>query len=363
MTWAKLDDAILDNPKIIRVGPIGFALHVAAITWSARNLTDGFIPEAKSKQLLAPNWCQASENDERDTIWELSATTGMHGFSGQEVIELIIKGLVEAGLWHEDFDERGNAGYRLHDYLEYNPSQKEVLNTREIKRKSGIAGGKQSAKQRASKQSSRIQAEGQAEGQAKSKQEGKRNPTPVPVPVPVKDQDQIHKDQNIILASLPADTERIDQVYAHHRQYHPRCLQSIKSASKEYRNIKARLGDGFTVDSLCKAIDGFNADKWVNDTGQTVKLEYLMREKTSVEQYLERAINGPPRSAPVGDHAKSIEAALRGVEDYNARVTEIESSRMVFESDGRPVRSLPGVQDARGDNTGLVASSPRSPGG
>ena len=30
--WARLDDAILDNPKIIAAGPLGFALHVVAIT-------------------------------------------------------------------------------------------------------------------------------------------------------------------------------------------------------------------------------------------------------------------------------------------------------------------------------------------
>ena len=52
--WARLDDAILDNPEeIIAAGPLGFALHVAAITWCARNLTDGFIPQApRVAQLL-----------------------------------------------------------------------------------------------------------------------------------------------------------------------------------------------------------------------------------------------------------------------------------------------------------------------
>src|SRR3989304_5015706 len=103
MTWARFDDAILDNPKIIRVGPIGFALHVAAITWCARNLTDGFIPEAKAKQILSTTWPQSSETDDRDTVWTLSASTGMRGIGGEEVIELVIKGLVDAALWHDDF--------------------------------------------------------------------------------------------------------------------------------------------------------------------------------------------------------------------------------------------------------------------
>ena len=52
MTWAKLDDAILDNPKIAKAGVIGFAMYVAGITWSARNLSDGFIPSAAVRRLL-----------------------------------------------------------------------------------------------------------------------------------------------------------------------------------------------------------------------------------------------------------------------------------------------------------------------
>lgn len=52
MTWAKLDDAILDNEKIAKAGLVGFAFHVAAITWCARNLTDGFVPSQRVACLL-----------------------------------------------------------------------------------------------------------------------------------------------------------------------------------------------------------------------------------------------------------------------------------------------------------------------
>lgn len=173
MTWAKLDDAILDNPKIVRAGPVGFALHVAAVTWCARNLTDGFVPEAKAKQLLSTTWSEPSADGERELSWELNASSGHCGRSGDEVIEGVISLLVAVELWHEDFDERGNFGYRLHDYGDYNPKRSEVLAMRAARQEAGKRGGKQSASTR--------QAKTEANAQANDNQ----NSTPVPVPVPV----------------------------------------------------------------------------------------------------------------------------------------------------------------------------------
>ena len=52
MVWARIDDSILDNIKIQKVGVNGFAMHVAAITWCARTLSDGFVPEVRIDLLL-----------------------------------------------------------------------------------------------------------------------------------------------------------------------------------------------------------------------------------------------------------------------------------------------------------------------
>jgi len=100
--WARLDDAILDNAKIIAAGPVGFALHVAAITWCARNLTDGRIPKRKVGTLL-----------DFASVPAISAAE--------------VAGDLEAiGLWHD----RGEQ-WEVHDYLVYNPSRAQVVAARE----------------------------------------------------------------------------------------------------------------------------------------------------------------------------------------------------------------------------------------
>ncbi len=99
MSWAKLDDAILDNRKILKLDVTSFGFHVAAITWCARNLTDGFIPHGKVATLVR--------------------TRGVDPYE-------IATELIAAKLWRETAE-----GYEIHDYLAYNPSRAKVLAERE----------------------------------------------------------------------------------------------------------------------------------------------------------------------------------------------------------------------------------------
>ena len=46
MTWVKLDDGFPEHPKLIQAGAAAGWLYVAALCYSARNLTDGHIPAA-----------------------------------------------------------------------------------------------------------------------------------------------------------------------------------------------------------------------------------------------------------------------------------------------------------------------------
>src|SRR4051812_25380743 len=52
MTWARLDDQILENHKVAKAGVLGWALYTAGIAYSARNLTDGLIPYGRIGTLL-----------------------------------------------------------------------------------------------------------------------------------------------------------------------------------------------------------------------------------------------------------------------------------------------------------------------
>jgi len=120
MSWAKLDDAILDNAKIIMAGPAGLLLHVAAITWCARNLTDGRIPKRRVRSLV-------SGLDGLGTAIAAPPAIGPDedGFCPLDANEIAAE-LATIGLWHD----RGDY-WELHDYLVYNPSRAKVLADRE----------------------------------------------------------------------------------------------------------------------------------------------------------------------------------------------------------------------------------------
>lgn len=92
MPWVRLDDAFHAHPKLAALGPrtlSAVGLYVLGLTWSSAYLTDGVVPEGQ-----------------------------LHKLGGTPVLAAA---LVDAGLW-----ERTDEGYRIHDYLEYNPSRERV---------------------------------------------------------------------------------------------------------------------------------------------------------------------------------------------------------------------------------------------
>ena len=109
MPWAKLDDGYLTHPKAMRAGIEGRALHVAAILYSSRELTDGQI--------------------------ETGVLPGLGGLAGVKNAAKTAELLVILGLF-----ERTATGYAVHDYLDYNPSRADVMADRESKREAGRKG-------------------------------------------------------------------------------------------------------------------------------------------------------------------------------------------------------------------------------
>jgi hypothetical protein len=90
MGWVKLSDDFYDNPKLARAGAAAL-LWVTGIAWSNRNLTDGFIPDVQVTRLGG-----TEEQAER---------------------------LVALNLWEWEAERDG---YRIHDYLEYQPTAERV---------------------------------------------------------------------------------------------------------------------------------------------------------------------------------------------------------------------------------------------
>lgn len=50
--------------------------------------------------------------------------------------------------------------------------------------------------------------------------------------------------------------DQIREVFAHYRTHHPRSFREPQSTSEEWKRIRARLREGFTVEDLKQAIDG-----------------------------------------------------------------------------------------------------------
>lgn len=113
MTWFKVDDSFYDHPKVFDAPDCAVALWTRAGTWSARNLTDGFVPSGMPARLC----------DDPDTA---------------------VRELVRRGLW-----SRSSGGYQFHDWATYQPSSAETRALREKRAAAGRAGGLAKARKQA----------------------------------------------------------------------------------------------------------------------------------------------------------------------------------------------------------------------
>lgn len=88
MPWFRLDEGFHSHPKILRAGNEATGLYVRCGTYAAQHLTDGFIPEQVALQ-----------------------------YGTRKLADSLVK----AKLWR-----RVRGGWRMPDYLDYNPSKQAV---------------------------------------------------------------------------------------------------------------------------------------------------------------------------------------------------------------------------------------------
>lgn len=118
--WVKLDDHFVDHPKIVAVGPLAGWLFVAGLCYANRLLTDGFIPQNQVDRLFSHEPHGAANTNGGANR---STNRGANGTAN------LTARLCEIGLW-KPVTVRGTAGYRIHDFLKYQPSRKRVLRAR-----------------------------------------------------------------------------------------------------------------------------------------------------------------------------------------------------------------------------------------
>lgn len=104
MTWFKVDDSFHSNPKVLAASPAALGLWVVAGSWSAQNLTEGFIPKHVLPRLMPRPDRFAHE-------------------------------LIKLGLWVDQAN-----GYQFHDWADYNPTRSEALAVHERKSSGGSIG-------------------------------------------------------------------------------------------------------------------------------------------------------------------------------------------------------------------------------
>lgn len=120
MAWVKLDDGFPNNPKVASVSLRARWLHLVAMCYCGRNLTDGALSSRAVRVVVAEADVPRKHVDE----------------------------LHHAGLW-----DRAADGYLIHDYLEYNPSRDKVLEDRDAAKRrmqrlrSGDGSGERSGEQ------------------------------------------------------------------------------------------------------------------------------------------------------------------------------------------------------------------------
>lgn len=155
--WFKVDDSFFSNPKTAMLSDGATALWLRSGSWSAQQLTDGFIPSR-----MVPMF-RGSDDSVRE--------------------------LCDVGLWERD-DERD--GYRFHDWSDYQPDGEEVDALRRKRREAGKRGADRRWKRKTVDENGKN---GKTDGKCHGKPmanawqtDGKSmaNSCPVPVPVPDK---------------------------------------------------------------------------------------------------------------------------------------------------------------------------------
>lgn len=110
MSWLKIDDGFAEHPKLSDLSDRSFRLHVAALCYCARNLTDGVLSPKALKVLAAViNAGRLARN---------------------------LSELTQAKVWISHPD----GSYSIYGYLEHNPSAEEVKAKRDERRAAGLKG-------------------------------------------------------------------------------------------------------------------------------------------------------------------------------------------------------------------------------
>jgi len=104
----------------------------------------------------------------------------------------------------------------------------------------------------------------------------------------------------------------------HYQKYHPKSMRVVKKNSGIYKKIEGRLIEGYSVEELCRAIDGqhqspFHLGENKSQT-QYLQLELVVRSGQKVDMFLE-IFDKPKTSTLKPKTARSVRAAQEWLMD------------------------------------------------
>lgn len=161
--WFKVDDSFFSNPKTAMLSDGATALWLRSGSWSAQQLTGGFIPARMLPMFRGSD----------DSVQELC----------------------DAGLWERDSERDG---YRFHDWNDYQPDGEEVDALRRKRSEAGKMGANRRWKRKTVGENGKNgKTDGKCHGKTMAnawQADGKSmaNSCPVPVPVPDKKEEEFH---------------------------------------------------------------------------------------------------------------------------------------------------------------------------
>lgn len=126
----------------------------------------------------------------------------------------------------------------------------------------------------------------------------------------------------------PDSVHAIWTVYKHYWHQHNHPQRQPNKASKTYRAIAARLRDGWSVEDLCRAIDGYHLDPWhagKNPESKThLELDLIVRDEEHVQKGIEW-VNNPPKPGNGTSAGRDIRVGHVRAEDcVHTQVGEIK---------------------------------------
>lgn len=170
MAWVRFDDRFPSHRKIATLSDRAFRLYVSALCWSTENGTDGQVTE-RELRLIAPirGVRRAAEELEEAGLWEVvperdddtNATAAVHDGCTTDARQRPDARTTTTRTRHE---------WRIHDFLQYQPSRAATEKKRQVRRDAGRRGGLRSGETR------REKGEANASGSASPA----REPRPVP---------------------------------------------------------------------------------------------------------------------------------------------------------------------------------------